>query len=184
MQPQWQKLKAQLLADKRKLGVMLCLGAVALLMWGRLLIAHDPSKALASVQPVTPVTGSPDNPTAVTTAADIPDHAVTVPQASSLKRDLFAFNPSGYRSAKDTNFGSIQAKSSHKQTDVRERLADVRQAAAGLTLQSVMTGEQPRAVIDGKMIGIGDTIHGFTLKKVLDRQVVLEMDGIVVRLGM
>jgi len=33
------------------------------------------------------------------------------------------------------------------------------------------------------MIAIGDGIHGFSLKKVLDRQAVLEMDGTVVRLG-
>ena len=187
MQEQWQKIRTQLLADKRKLGIMICLGLVAVGMWVRVIASHSPPKALAAT---TPTTANDQTDTTASTTYTAPQRTsrsndtVALAEATSLKRNLFSFAPAGYRSTKPSNFQSITAKSTVESTDVQVRLAKVQQAAAGLTLQSVITGDHPKAVIDGQLVGVGDTVQGFTLKKVHDRQAVLEMNGIVVRLGM
>lgn len=183
MQAQWQQVKSELLADKRKLGIMITLGVIALVLWARLAISHDPSAAQAAAVPQANAVAS-HHAQSLVTGTKLATDAIRVAEASSLKRNLFSFQADGYRITKASNFGSVQTKSAAGPTDEQVRLAQAQDAVAGLTLQSVMTGPHPNAVINGTLVGIGDTIHGFTLKKVLDRQAILEMNGIVVRLGM
>lgn len=60
----------------------------------------------------------------------------------------------------------------------------VRRAARGLVLQSTVAGDPPRAVISGQVLQPGERINGLELRQVLPRQVVLESDGVEVRLEM
>jgi hypothetical protein len=54
----------------------------------------------------------------------------------------------------------------------------------GLTLQSTLLGQPPRAIINGRLLVPGDRINGFTLRRITRREVILEMNGFEVRLGM
>ncbi|MEX2544239.1 MAG: general secretion pathway protein GspB [Phycisphaeraceae bacterium] len=57
-------------------------------------------------------------------------------------------------------------------------------AAARLRVQSVVGGPRPQAVINGRMLTVGDRIEGFELVSVERRSVVLSYEGVVIRLGM
>ena len=58
------------------------------------------------------------------------------------------------------------------------------EAARSLKLQTTIVGAHPRAVINGQLVGPGDKIAGFTVRRILDRKVIVEMDGVQVRLEM
>ncbi len=56
--------------------------------------------------------------------------------------------------------------------------------ARRLDLRSVVTGRTPRAVIDDRLLAPGDWIEGFELLEIVDRYVLLERNGVVIRLWM
>lgn len=63
-------------------------------------------------------------------------------------------------------------------------MAVVREEAMGLRLESVLTGSQPRAYINGHLLKPGDEYEGFTLLKVTDRHVILEKYDLFIKLRM
>ena len=184
------KLRNGLLADRRKLGVMLTLALVAMLLWGRLLMKNvprtavaDPQAAIAAIAPGTPAAASAKT-------ADKPRPAsVIVPRYPPVRRDLFAFDPLFYGVVeKPEATGPVQAKSSDDPSDEekerQQRRLAVRAAAKQLTLQSTLLGTVNRAMINCVLLEPGQMILGFELTDVRSRQVTLVRDGIEVKLEM
>lgn len=52
----------------------------------------------------------------------------------------------------------------------------IRQAAAGLTLQSTRGGSKPLATISGRIVGLGETVEGFVVERI-------EADRVTIRRG-
>ncbi len=186
-------------SDRKKLFALLGLVAAGLLLWGRLLTQQVPRTVVA----VPPAEGGEVAAQNTAEEADgssgqiadaqaamkaAPRRPVAVNLPPKLTRDLFAFDASGYaRTATitpDEPDIRLSGKSDEKPTDDRHQDVEVARAASGLVLQTTILGDQPRAMINGQVLRPGQKIKGFELKKVLPRQVMLEMNGIEVRLKM
>ena len=178
------KIMKQLTADKKKLSVMVGLLAVGLLLWGRLLLKDVPKTATAVPAPV--AQAAPDTATSTTTSVAEDRYRVTVVMdiPSDLSRDVFAMNTTGYRKAKTEATQKYEPKDTPQTTDMAFRRAQVREAAMDLRLESVILGDQPAVVLNGQLLQEGQAIEGFVVRKIEDRKVVLEMDGVLIRLSM
>jgi len=178
----------QLTADKKKLSVMLGLLAVGLLLWGRLLLKDVPKTATAS-PPVAASAPASGGASPARAGADQPEdtrYAMTVVMdiPSELPRDVFAMNTAGYRRVKTVATQKYEPKAPPQTTDMAFRRAQVREAALDLRLEGVIVGEQPAVIINGQLFQQGQTVEGFVIEKIGDRNVVLEMDGVLIRLSM
>lgn len=60
----------------------------------------------------------------------------------------------------------------------------VQEAAGRLTLQSIIQGARPRAMINGQLLASGQKIEGFTVSQIDQRHVILTRGGVDVKLGM
>lgn len=177
-------LKRQLLADKKKLGVMILLAVFGLLLWGRLLLKDVPRTATAQPNAAKQAdTAKPDNQPTRTHKIEI----VRIETGGRLSRDLFHFNPNRYNRTEITpDSGNLfeSGNSGEKPTDENASVAETLSQARRLDLRSVLTGWRPRAVINNTLLAPGDWIGEFELLAVGDRYVELERNGIVIRLWM
>lgn len=173
------KTKKQLLADKKKTGAMLALLAIGLLLWGRLLLKDVPKTATAV--PKREASSSADD--AIEIVRD-PTPRVVVDWPEKLPRDLFAVDASRYRRTVKQDTDGVEEKSPRSLTDKDRKNEALRRRGQGLTLQSVTTGGEPRAMINGRLMKIGQRVDGFELLEIHERSVVLQMRDVKLRLGM
>lgn len=175
------RIKSQLLADKRKLSIMVGLLAVAMLMWGRLLLQKVPRTATA--EPVAAVVTA-DTPVTAASAAVIRP-VVHLPQTQPLQRDLFALEASHYQRVAEVEDDTVRvAKSPQETVDDSAVARMVHEAAGRLTLQSIIQGARPRAMINGQLLALGQKIEGFTVSQIDQRHVILTRSGVDVKLAM
>jgi len=178
------KAKAQLLADKRRSGLLIGLVAVGLLFWGRLMLKDAPKTATA--EPIAAAAaGSQGAPAPVARAAPLP--AVVLTGSAVMPRDPFRFDASGYAAAPGQGpreEAQDEPKTADPDADREARRAAVVAQARKLTLDSVIKGSRPRVMISGQMLEPGQQVEGFVLLKIDSRQVVLEKEGVRVLLKM
>lgn len=187
MSAKWDRMKKQMLADKKKLSLMISLSAVMLLLWGRLLLKQDPRTAVAKPSAVAAVDDA-----SVEDTADVTDIATTpinhppveVVLVTSLSRDPFAFDKDRYPLAAGAARDQEPEKSPDETSDERNRIEAIREMAATLRFQAGMLGPTPRALINDRVYRLGDKINGFAVSKIESRRVVLEKDGIEIHLRM
>jgi hypothetical protein len=175
------KLISQLTADKKKLSIMVGLFAVAMLMWGRLLLERVPRTATA--EPTLAVVSASPGETAADGTVIRP--VIWVDPTDPLHRDLFLLNPAEYvrvAVAEDTTVRV--AKSDHESVDEIRVAEAVREAASRLTLQSIIQGARPRAMINGQLLAPGQTVEGFVVTRIDQRHVLLTKNGVNVPLVM
>lgn len=168
----------------RKLALMLVLLAVGLLLWGRLLLQR-PVPQVATAEPDRRAASAADVETVrEMVRGDRP--RVTVELPDYLARDLFNFpaDEVAWAEPKNDEADEMEEKSDAQRSDDQLRSATVRRAAEDLRLRSVMMGETPSAVINGRVLRPGQQIQGFTLLEVSERHVLLERHGVIVRLTM
>ncbi|MCC6682728.1 MAG: hypothetical protein IT445_17645 [Phycisphaeraceae bacterium] len=178
-------LKQQLLADKRKLGVIVLLLFFGLLLWGRLLLKDVPRTATADPKPK--VAAAPSDKSRPAAGKTSRVEIVRIHSDRQLKRDLFLFDPNRYRRTIGTGETENLLKlgnSDREPTDDLLGLTEMLNMARRLDLRSVVTGRMPRAVIDDRLLAPGDWIEGFELLEIVDRYVLLERNGVVIRLWM
>jgi hypothetical protein len=181
IQQQLHRWRVQLLAQRRKFGIIMLLFTVALLLWGRLLLKAVPRTATAEPDIVDSIAaGAADNQNQSVKNRRV----IQVDLPAQARRDLFSFDSTGYRAAEVRPTEEIVGKSGPLPVDQDEQLAEVREAAAGLTLQSTVPGEQPYAVINGMVVKVGDEYNGMRLIDVQNRTVLMEYRGLRFRLGM
>jgi len=162
----------QLMADRAKFSVMVALVGVALLLWGRVLTERVPRTATASPSEIVVV----NQPAATALEEEISDvtELVYADVRQTLARDLFAIDRQRFAQKPKLETDSItQAKSPSYRTDVE----DTARLAAALRLQSTVLGDEPRAMINGSLVGPGQKVMGFVVKEIMHRQVVVERDG-------
>ncbi len=175
----------QITADKKKLGIMVCALALGLLLWGRLILQGVPRTATAdektNVAKVEQDTGD-QTTQSVKPAKALPVVQVDLPGHPG--RDLFGMDPNRYKRNPDAITKQTGAKSPQVTPDVDPRKLLVRNEAAELRLESVVTGTEPRAYINGYLLAPGDEYEGFTLVQVTDRHVILTKYGLFIKLRM
>lgn len=184
----WRRMKKELLADRRKLGLGVTVCCLALLLWGRLLIKKVPRTAEAQPKAV---------PTEVATATPLKSavesresQTIVLPLYGPVERDLFAFDPQFFPQAdqSEQTLQSIPKSIGNPADDLSRTQQELQSAVAlegrNLKLQSTLMGKISRAMINGVLMEPGDRIQGFELKEVRPRQVTLVKDDIEVVLEM
>jgi len=172
----------QLTSDKRKLSLVICLLAVGMLLWGRLLLKQLPKSAVAEPERSAADKADP----AGTDARSNPVHrrqTVFVDLSTQLQRDLFELSPKYFPIEVEESKQPV--KSTQTDADNPNALAAaIRQKAMQLRLQTTILGNDPKALIDGQLLKPGDRIKGFRVLDVTRRTVILEMNGIEIELEM
>jgi hypothetical protein len=113
---------------------------------------------------------------------------------SPISRNLFAIRleyfpmdgpktgSSGVRERADDGFWARLEKSLAVQADQRDKRenqkANYIKAAAELKLQSTMMMAQPKALVNGELVGEGDVVADFRVVKIEARRVIVEREGI------
>lgn len=197
----WAKLHAAAKKDPKKAGVLFVLVAVMGGLWAKALFHGDPATAgAAAIIPpgaataLAPVSGS-----------DKPRHlsgmrpgwaAVKLAPAS---RNLFLIDYDRFQSSgKSTAQGApVQesggtsndpAKSGPSLADLkkeRQILADNLQAQASqLKLQTTVMGPSPKALVNGTLVGEGDSVASFRVLRITARGMVIEREGIKLEVQM
>lgn len=180
-------LNRTLLADKKKLGLMVVLVFFGLLLWGRLLLKDVPRTATAEPEDRRSASVDPADKHSQTAPRRNRVEVVWIDPSRRLSRDLFNFNPNRYRRTliPGDNDNLLTSDNSEAQrADELSGVTEVLDAARRLQLRSVVTGLRPRAVINDRLLAPGDPIDGFELLEIVDRYVLLERSGIVIRLWM
>lgn len=181
MNKRLQMIVMEMKHDRKKFAMMCTLLAVGLLLWARLLILQDVPKT-GFADPVQSNTASQTKTTAPEGTENVLLQELPIvylDTSSQLTRDFFS--PLTSPSAGPDQDGHVTR--SHPNTDdessevagaeFRERQEAFNADAERLKLESVILGEVPVAVINGKVLRVGDDIDGFVLEKVSARYVVL-----------
>lgn len=102
------------------------------------------------------------------------------PRFRAPQRDIFAVDygyfPRRPGSESDNTVEGVDSK--------QLRIADLRRRVGTFRLQSTVTGAEPAAIIDGKIVRRKDVYKGFRVVKVDNRHVLLKHSGHVFRLNM
>jgi hypothetical protein len=61
----------------------------------------------------------------------------------------------------------------------RARVESLRAQAARLKVQSTLMGASPKALVDGRLVGIGDVVASFRVTRIEARRIVVEREGIM-----
>jgi hypothetical protein len=110
----------------------------------------------------------------------------------SVKLDYFPSDgsraPHGVRTPADGEFWGRLEKSLMLQADQRDKrenlLANYKDQAAKLRLDSIIWGAQPKAMIDGKLVAEGDVVASFRVLKIEQRRIIVEREGIRLEIQM
>lgn len=170
----------RVLIDRRRTLSLTALALMAgLLFWGRLLMQDVPRTAVAEPDALLAQQLEPVDP------ADS-DDAVRAPLAPPDRNPFrFAEGSTGEANRASEKNGGAAQKSAHETSDEQQRREkEIREAAAGLSLQQTRLATPPRARINGRLVSPGQTVHGFYVRDIFQGKVVLQKDGVLIVLEM
>lgn len=178
MKKKLRRLWRQMTADKKKFGIMVTCMAVGLLLWGRLIfIENVPRVATAD-----PTQSGSSGETLASASADsaailkpLPEVAVAL--SEDLTLDLFAFRYSRYKPVPSRDIGRDGVQSDGLADDEQVRSEQLLELARELQLQSVIQGSVPMAVINGRVLRVGDSIEGFEIASFGPRSAKVTREG-------
>lgn len=176
------QFKKQLMADRKKAGMLLGLCMFGLLLWGRLLWREVPRTATATPSALAASPAS-DSPAAGGVAVEV-RKTLEVAFNTDLKRDLFALDEARYPRPEPVKAVIAEKSAPKPADDLEERQNKVREQARGLKLQTTMLGATPRAMIQGSLLKVGESIQGFEIVEIRSRRVVVKKDGVRIELEM
>ena len=90
---------------------------------------------------------------------------VRVELSDRLSQDLFAFRHNRYKPLPEEVMNPQEVQPDQNVVDEEVRRRELEEMAKSLRLQSVIQGDVPIVVINGKVLRIGDTIEGFEVAK-------------------
>jgi hypothetical protein len=197
-------IQRTLKADPKKTGFLSVLLVVLLVMVGRLVLsggaAPQPAGAAAAMtqRPNSNVSISVSQTTSAqnrTIRAAMQKWAeAPVPQVS---RNLFAvrieyFPVDGSRTSSlpqaGDGFWQRLEKSMAVQADQRDKrenmIANFKDEAAKLRLESTMMGPEPKAMVNGELVGEGNVVANFRVVSIETRRIIVEREGIRLEIQM
>jgi hypothetical protein len=211
MKEQLHNVKTMLLSDPKRTCVLGVLVLVLAVIWGRMMMKSGPTPASAK-----PVSSSSKGTTPTSQAGrvnyrstnDLPALQKWLSEPIGLSdRNLFEvryehFPRDGSRRKEEavvgpTGFWDELAKSMTSQADQRQRrqylVENVQRQAASLKLQStLMSGQLPRALVNGEQVGEGDVVAvgtgstrtEFRVLKIEARRIIVEREGVKLEIQM
>jgi hypothetical protein len=153
-----------------------------------------PAPAQAEVSPVPPA--MPGVSVAKIAPPALPRAAIRSPSAgaaasgslqsrSTITQDIFAMKVDFYPQDHEANVVAEAVTPTSQPVDANlVRAATIQAKAKTLTLQSTMISAKPKAIINGQLVGLADTIQGFKVVEVTARSCTLVQDGVQIQLDM
>ena len=183
-------------AEPRRAAALAALLTVMAFLWIRVLggSSAGPSTASAGISDLRPLASAhnPTGPAARLTAMHEALKEWASRPVSPLNRNLFSINYDFFpqdgsrvpvlRAPVGDGFWDRLAKSMTARADARKEQEVLREnlrlQAAQLKIQTIVMGAQPKAVINGELVGEGDVVASFRVSKIEARRVVVEREGI------
>jgi hypothetical protein len=182
--------------EKRKVGILLILVMLMFALWGRTMIGGPAGVSPASASQ-TMVTVQ-DLPTMIGSRNGSHDMAVLLQEWTrqplapvgrnlfEVKLDYFARDPSKAaitaQQVRAETFWDQLAKSINAQADQRKErqilVENLQRQASQLRIQTILMGENPRALINGELVGEGDVAASFRVLRIEARRIVVEREGV------
>jgi hypothetical protein len=195
------KALAAIKADPKKSSVLVALILLLGFLWLKVMLKQDPFPARLSAAALAAApTPAPDNPLARRSDATLAALADwTHNPISPLNRNLFAVKLDYYpqdgskiattlRAPVGDGFWDQVAKSLTARADQKKErrilIENLQLQAAQLKLQSTLMGSQPRAMINGELVGEGNVVASFRILKIEARRIVVEREGIKLEIQM
>jgi len=198
--PDWKrKLTSELKHDKKKTIILSVLVVFAGIVGGRMLITQSsPSKAKASQD--TALESSEDD--ALNTRATVIARAKADARSKTnaerkryltkirhdFYRDIFKPNanyfPPATGDVKPVKSADVVNEHAEKERLRRIEIQVIRAQAQALALQSTILSSQPTAMINDRVLRVGDWINGFKVIEIHSRSCVVEKRNVKIRLGM
>jgi hypothetical protein len=192
-----EQLRAAVKRDPRRAWLLAILVAILVFLWAKLLVGgHSPQSATAA--PLDAAMVDADGGTTAIVPREQPSKSLSEwanEPTGKMGRNLFSVpydyypqDPAHPPASSNTDNGS--AKSASTQADqLKERqilIENLREQAAGLTLEGTVLGQNPRVWINGVLVGLGQPIgdSGFRVAKIESRRVFIERDGVQIVLSM
>ena len=182
--PDWRtRMAMELRRDKKKTAILVALVLVCAVLGGRLIAGRlGPSKASGSqgVVPTAKVVTASQNtsgaPGSVPFGASARDKYIANIKPG-ITRDLFRFKTTSFRKVRQIDTPKVPTTQPAKRDKVAEnkkRIAGIRdgvraRAEKQLIVQSTIVGGSPMAIINGRLLRMGDSIGGFKLVAVSTR---------------
>lgn len=177
----------QMTVDKKKFGIFVTTLAIGLLLWGRLMLLEkvpriataDPNTASATID----VEGVP-SPDAIDGTLLPPLPVVRASLTDRLAQDLFAFRHNRYKPLPPKNIRRTGVEPGLVNDDEEVRRRELEDMVKYLSLQSVVQGDVPIVVINGRLLRVGDSIDGFEIVSFNNRSAKVTRDGLTFKLTM
>jgi ADP-ribose pyrophosphatase YjhB (NUDIX family) len=171
------RIAGRLAAEKKKTVIAVCLIAVMILMWVRLLVKKGPQNAVAS---------ETAEETAVQTNPELKISFIELPKVTgrndALTKDFFTVsNWQDFAAGREGNSGGIKEVSVVPRDGSEETISRV---AGKLRLEAIVEGENPRAFINDKLLSVGDKLFiGDGINTYECEVVKIEETKVVIRCG-
>jgi hypothetical protein len=169
---------------------MCALGVVGLLLWARLMLLENVTRSGYAQPDSVKSDGAGGAGSADSSRSHVERRTLYVDVPETLTRNLFAA-PQGM--FPQTTQAVVPKSDEPKyETDTpeetvetpRQRAERIRKDAGMLTLESVLLGRTPVAVINGRMLKTGDTIKGFSIEEIRERSVLVRQEDVRVEITM
>jgi hypothetical protein len=185
--------------DPKKAAVLLVLVAVLGVSWARMRGGSAPQSASAAAAKVSAAATGKKKPS----SSPLPRVSDPSARASleewlgtpipSISRNLFVIRyeyfpatdrlrPADSRTENMENFWDQLAKSMSARADQLEKrqhlIQNLRREASRLQFQSTVMGLNPKALVNGELVGEGDVVASFRVIKIEARKMVVEREGI------
>jgi hypothetical protein len=174
------QLWVELKRDKKRATVLALLAVIALIVVGRLVLkrvsfasAKSPQSPPTAAAAATPEAARP-SPGQETKHDDYLTRIDT-----TIKRDIF--------SPPEQFFPPMETPKTKVVETLNSRAAEkesIQKAAATMTVESTILSAIPKAIINGQLVQLGDTVNGFRIVEISSRTVTLEREGMTVQLEM
>jgi len=187
------RLIADLKRDKKKAIVLTVLVVVGALVVGRTFIGKGPPAAAradasppATAAPSTPA-ATPFNPgtAALPSKAGLRRELYVSPAEYLFTRDIFVPNPDFFPPEQPAERPKPVSASGPGTRDKQAELEAIQNQARSLVLQSTIISDQrPTAIINGRVLGVGDWIDGFEVMEITSHACTLAKNSVQVVLEM
>ncbi|TVQ52511.1 MAG: hypothetical protein EA377_10120 [Phycisphaerales bacterium] len=190
MHPTLRRYWIQLTADRKKFGLLCAMVAVGMLLWARIVIISNVPRTATATNEDEQVEILNTADSTLYTSASREKSQVNIQLDRRPERDPFVIDPVFFPKpdigAASSSNDDKSAANPVEDSESREArlMARLKEATGRLTLEAVMSGPPPMAIISGKAYRIGQTIttgtsqeYEFVLKEVSHRTVTLDFEG-------
>lgn len=169
----------ELKRDKKRAILLAALLLVAAVLFVRLLLKRPGPSAAKAVGMAETTAGTRAVECRGRSTPTMADEATTRKIDATITRNIF-IPPERYF----PSLGSGKKASAPVAGDRNTERDNAWRDASAMTLASTILSATPKAIIDGQLVQVGDTIKGFQVKQISSRAVTLERDGVSVELEM